>query len=114
MSKGHTFLGYVFLAGTLFLCLAVLAFVGASPWLNPAAVLLALLVARLFLRKPNPLPVVALVAIATGLFPLAVLLAIGRTSGISPLPYLGLPEVLQMTLPTLVAAGLLPLIFRRP
>lgn len=104
MSKRRTLTGYLVVTIVLIVALIFLSQAEASPWLNAVAVAIAIWAAKPYVETLSVLAVVAIVGALTALLPLALLFAMGRDSGLSPLPYLGVSDAIEMTLPTLTAA----------
>ena len=103
--------GYSIIVIVLVVATFALSPLDASPWLlSVVATVLATVAAARFVEVLSVMVVGGLVAILTVGFPLAMLFAIGRDSGLSPLPYFGLVDVVQAVFPTLTAVVLLVLL----
>lgn len=111
MGKMRALSGYSILVVVLVVATLVLSPLDASPWLlSVGATALATVAAARFVEVLSVVVVGGLVAVLTVGLPLAMLFAIGRDSGLSPLPYFGIGDVAQAVLPTLTAVVLLVLL----
>lgn len=111
MGKMRALSGYSILVVVLVGATLVLSPIDASPWLlSVVATALATVAAARFVEVLSVVVVGGLVAVLTVGLPLAMLFAIGRDSGLSPLPYFGIVDVAQAVLPTLTAVVLLVLL----
>lgn len=111
MGKMRALSGYLIIVVVLVVATFVLSPLDASPWLlSVVATALATVAAARFVEVLSVVVVGGLVAILTVGLPLAMLFAIGRDSGLSPLPYFGIVDVAQAVLPTLTAVVLLVLL----
>lgn len=111
MGKMRALSGYSIIVVVLAVATFVLSPLDASPWLlSVVATALATVAAARFVEVLSVVVVGGLVAVLTVGLPLAMLFAIGRDSGLSPLPYFGIVDVAQAVLPTLTAVVLLVLL----
>lgn len=114
MGKMRALSGYSIIVVVLVVATFVLSPLDASPWLlSVVATALATVAAVRFVEVLSVVVVGGLVAVLTVGLPLAMLFAIGRDSGLSPLPYFGIVDVAQSVLPTLTAVVLLVLLKKR-
>lgn len=113
MSKRRALLAYLIVAAVLIAALLMLSRIGASPWLNAVAVVLAIGVAVRFVESLSVMIVGGLVAVLTVALPFAMLFAMRTDGGMSPLSYLGLADVVQAVLPTVTALVLLVVLKRK-
>jgi hypothetical protein len=111
MGKMRALSGYSIIVVVLVVATFVLSPLDASPWLlSLVATALATVAAARFAEVLSVVVVGGLVAVLTVGLPLAMLFAIGRDSGLSPLTYFGIVDVAQALLPTLTAIVLLVLL----
>lgn len=110
MSKTHALFGYSIIAVVLVTAMFVLSQLAASPWLNTVAAALAIAAAVRFVEPLSVMVVGGLVAVLTVGLPLLMLFAMAANSGLSPLAYFKLVDVVQAVFPTLTAVVLLVLL----
>jgi len=103
MIKIRSLFGYLIVIAVLIAFQGILSQMEVSPWFNIVAVILAISAAVNFVDSLSVTGIGLLVEVLTILLPLILLFVMGVNSGLSPLSYFNMIDILQHLLPMLTA-----------